>query len=203
MHKQRQVGIYAGTFDPIHNGHLAFAAQAMHQCALDAVVFLPEPSPRGKQHVTSIVHRVALIQLAIETEPRFNVLKLNSGQFTIKNTLPKLQQEFGDALFTFLIGSDVAVSLGSWPSIKTLLQRVSLAIGIRESDEPLKIAASMKRLSQEQAVPVRYTLVLAAHAGVSSSKLRAGLTNSSQLPASVLAYMQQHNLYQTVPKILN
>src|SRR5262249_18397789 len=136
MSSQRHIGIYSGTFDPIHAGHVAFAAQAMRDCSLDAVIFLPEPKPRGKQNVTSLAHRCALIKLATEHEPNFSVLRLASPHFTVSDTLPKLQQKFVDAHLTFLMGSDVAKSLGHWEGVKTLLQHASITIGLRERDDP-------------------------------------------------------------------
>ena len=195
MSEERQIGIYSGTFDPIHLGHIAFALQAMRDCGLDMVIFLPEPRPRNKQGVTKLSHRLELINLAIEDEPNLSVLRLTSPQFTVRGTLPKLQQEFGDAHLTFLMGSDVAKSLGYWKSIKTLLRCASLAIGLRENDNPDEIAASMEQLGQEQGIPVDYTLISTAKADVSSSKVRGESGGLSLLPPSVLAYIQKHGLY--------
>ncbi|HEU5121705.1 MAG TPA: adenylyltransferase/cytidyltransferase family protein, partial [Candidatus Saccharimonadales bacterium] len=60
----RRIGIYSGTFDPVHYGHIAFAASAIRACNLDEVVFLPEPQPRYKAGVTDIAHRLALLTMA-------------------------------------------------------------------------------------------------------------------------------------------
>lgn len=191
-----RVGIYPGTFDPIHPGHVDFAIQAMRECGLDTVIFLPEPKPRSKQNVTRLSHRLALISLAIQSEPGLAVLRLNSQRFTVRSTLPKLESRFGGAHLTFLMGSDVARSLGHWIDVKNLLCHVSLAIGLRKDDNPEEITAAMDQLSRMHGVSIQYTVISAAHADTTSSEIRSSPTDSSQLPLSVLAYIQEHRLYE-------
>ena len=67
----KRIGIFAGTFDPVHKGHISFALQAIEAAGLDEVVFLPEPRPRHKQSVTDQSHRIAMINLAIKAYPKF------------------------------------------------------------------------------------------------------------------------------------
>ncbi|HVI69805.1 MAG TPA: adenylyltransferase/cytidyltransferase family protein, partial [Magnetospirillaceae bacterium] len=60
----KRVGVFSGTFDPVHRGHLAFALSAQKRAQLDTVVFLPEHSPRGKIAVGSFTHRLEMLRLA-------------------------------------------------------------------------------------------------------------------------------------------
>lgn len=194
-----RVGIYSGTFDPIHPGHVAFAVAAMRACGLDKVVFLPDPKPRNKQNVTSLSHRLALIALTIESTPGLESLKLTSERFTVKGTLPKLQSLFPDAHLTLLMGSDVARSLEHWPNVRMLLYGASLAIGLRQDDDPDAIVASLDRLGRERGVPADYTLVTAEGGSLASSKVRSSADGLSQLPPAALAYINEHSLYESAP----
>lgn len=195
MNARRHIGIYAGTFDPIHPGHTAFAAQTMRECGLDTVAFLPEPRPRGKQNVTDIAHRLALVECAVGLVSGFEALAVASEHFTVKATLPEIRRVFGDARLTILMGSDVARSLHLWEDIRTLLCCTSLAIGIRINDDPNEVAQVMDQLSQAYGTPVSYALIRAANAAMTSSKIRSCAAGLSVLHPDVFSYIQEHSLY--------
>ena len=142
----RSIGIYPGAFDPVHAGHIAFAREAKRICGLDEVVFLPEPSPRGKQDVTRLSDRLALLRASLADEG-LRVATLTSQQFTVHQTLPEIEQLFPDATLTLLAGSDVARTFQyRWPGLETLLMRVSLAIGLRGDDVPAEMHDIMASL---------------------------------------------------------
>src|SRR5258706_15577528 len=104
---QKHIGIYSGTFDPVHPGHVAFALETLQTCKLDEVIFLPEQTPRDKQAVTDLSHRIALLERALADEPNMRVLKLRSPQFTVADTLPEIYAALKDTQLTLLVGSDV------------------------------------------------------------------------------------------------
>src|SRR5689334_18729374 len=161
-----RVGIYPGAFDPIHRGHIAFATAAMQMCQLDTVVFLPEHKPRDKHNVTDISHRIALIKLATSPLGPFEVLKLASDQFTVRETLPEIQAKFAGADLTFLIGSDVVKTFRyRWEGLDTLFREVSFAVGMRANDDPKEVTEIMTEMEQTYAVKLHYTYVqtLASH----------------------------------------
>lgn len=192
----RNIGIYSGTFDPIHPGHIAFAEEAMRACELDEVVFLPEQNPRGKDGVTDMVHRVALIERATAAIAGLRVVQLASEQFTVQQTLPELRQAFKGSHMTFLVGSDVARTfLYRWEGLDVLLREAALAIGLRSSDSPGEIGAIMRQISQDYSVAVDYTLVSTPEAGMASSHIRNGTADMSRLHPSMLEYIQEHQLY--------
>src|SRR5258706_12226030 len=101
---QKHIGIYSGTFDPVHPGHIAFAREALQTCKLDEVIFLPEQTPRGKEAVTDLSHRIALLERALADEPNMRILKLQSPQFTVADTLPEIHNLLGTTRLTRLIG---------------------------------------------------------------------------------------------------
>jgi nicotinate-nucleotide adenylyltransferase len=169
----RRVGIYSGTFDPLHQGHIDFALAAIKECGLDHVVLLPEPKPRGKNAVTPIHDRLQHIESTIETIPSLSVVKPFSEQFTVRDTLPKLKELFaGDAL-TLLVGSDVVQTFSyRWDDLDLLLHDMSLAIGMRDGITTSQIKNSIKNLETTYAIPIKYTLIRTSNSHLASSKIK-------------------------------
>jgi nicotinate-nucleotide adenylyltransferase len=171
--KTQRIGIYPGTFDPVHPGHIAFAREALQACQLDEVILLPERLPRGKQHVTGLAQRVTLLTKATATVANVRIAQLQSDQFTVAGTLPELEQLFPDAELTLLVGSDIARTfLYRWPGLEILLASMRLAIGLRGHDTPSEIAGIIKELEQQYGLTVAYTLIRTPHAHLASSHFR-------------------------------
>jgi nicotinate-nucleotide adenylyltransferase len=192
----RRIGIYSGTFDPVHEGHLAFARHALQDCELDEVIFLPEAEPRGKHAVTDLIHRTMLLEHATRDVPRFRVISLDSKQFTVQHTLPELRGLLGDADLTFLIGSDVAHTFPfRWEGLDTLCREVAFAIGLRARDDPAEVDAILTAMKQTYS-GLRYTYIQTPAADVASSQIREGARTHTGLPPAVQDYIRQHGLYQ-------
>lgn len=170
---KQHIGIYSGTFDPIHNGHIMFASETLRICRLDKVIFLPEPRPREKPDVTDIAERVSLIQKAIRGEKDLAVLALRSPQFTTSETLPRLRTLFKDADLTLLVGSDVVRTFPyRWQNLDRLLREVTLAIGMRVGDESSDIIEIIESLQKKYDTQVRYTLIQTTQSHIASSHIR-------------------------------
>ena len=137
----KRIGIYSGTFDPIHNGHVSFALQAMDVVGLDEVVFLPEATPREKDGVTDISHRFEMINRSIESFPNLSVRMLEVERFCAFGALPELQDIFeGDELF-MLLGSDVVRTFSyRWKDLDMIFDHLQLVVAIREGDSAKDIA---------------------------------------------------------------
>jgi nicotinate-nucleotide adenylyltransferase len=112
-----RIGVYAGSFDPVHAGHISFALQALQAAQLDKIYFLPERRPRAKQHVEHFGHRVAMLRRAIEPHSQFGILELVDVSFSVERTLPELQQQFEGDELVFLFGSDVVSGFKDWPHV--------------------------------------------------------------------------------------
>lgn len=191
----RSIGIYPGTFDPIHRGHIAFALAAIEACNLDKVVFLPEKNPRSKQHVTALSHRKELIKKAIQTYPSLNTTSVLSSQFTVHETLPELRERFIDSELTLLIGSDIARTISQWPEVNTLLQEVRLVIGMRSKDSETEIKTNLP------STLTRITFIKTNFASETSSQIRNG--NSPYFNPEMARYASMHSLYTPQASIPN
>ncbi len=169
----RKIGIYPGTFDPLHEGHIAFATEAQEVCGLDEIVFLPEGSPREKSGVAAISERVAHISVATKHIERSSVVHLANERFTVQHTLPLLRQRFADCELTLFIGSDVVRTfLYRWENLDTLLREMPIAIGMRAGYTADEITKIIDNLEKDFGFAIRYTLIFAPHAEVSSSQIR-------------------------------
>jgi nicotinate-nucleotide adenylyltransferase len=186
-----RIGIYPGTFDPVHAGHIAFARETAAQCGLDRVVLIPERRPR-KEQVTDFADRVAMLQLATKDFPELEVAELSSERFTIKETLPELQKRFGHEL-TLLFGSDVVRTLKDWPDVDQLLQAVSLAIALRGQESEADINILLEQLT----VPVRACLVPGDNRHATSTIARRDVHGSTDLDPRVKGYIKNNKLYDT------
>ncbi len=168
----KSIGIYPGTFDPIHEGHVAFANAAIAQCGLDEVYFVPEHKPRGKTNVRDLQERVAIIRETLNQTSDLNIITLASKRFTVHETLPGIESRFGPANFTLLVGSDVAMTLAKWPNCDRMLKKWSLAVGIRHDDKPEDIDAVLEGIERAHRFKIRRAFIRTAKASVSSSQLR-------------------------------
>jgi nicotinate-nucleotide adenylyltransferase len=168
----KRVGIYSGTFDPVHPGHVAFALGALEACGLDRVVFLPEHSPRGKSNVSHINKRVDLLRESL-TDERLSVARLTSERFTVKDTLPEIQSMFKGSELVLLVGSDIVRTFTyRWDGLEALLRQVSLAIGMRGDDSPTEISAIITGLEKDYETTVNHTILHCGYADMASSQIR-------------------------------
>lgn len=196
----KRVGIYAGTFNPIHAGHIGFALQAKQAAQLDEVCFLPERHPRHKVGVEHYGHRVAMINKAIAPYGYFSIGELPDIRFTVKKTLPELEKRYKDCRLVLLIGSDVISHLHKWEYGERLLNSVELVVGLRAGDQELDIKASIEALP---VVPQDVYLFQSYGDDISSSKIRNALLAGEYtkgLLKSVQHYSNKHWLYVSVVK---
>lgn len=192
----KKIGIYAGTFDPIHNGHLAFA-QAGLNAGLEKVMFLVEPRPRRKQGVRALEHRNAMVQLAIKDHENMGTILLEQARFTPHETLPVLQNRFKGYQVVLLFGDDVVGHIAHWPHIEELVASVELMIAARHKDEK-ELAQTFKTLEATNNLRFNYSFVDPKYHDVSSSAIRLQLKQRqrpSELPDDVCDYIRAHRLY--------
>lgn len=195
-----RIGIFSGTFDPVHHGHVAFCKVALAEAALDTVLFLPEPEPRRKVQCATLAHRTTMLELALQNEPQLQVLQLASRRFTVAETLPELRRHFPQDELFLLLGSDVVQSFREgWPDVATLLQDMSLIIGLRAGDSRAGVAQALVTLQQQlPSVTVRATIVSSPHAAAASSGIRERGSLGEpihHLAPAVAAYIATHQLY--------
>lgn len=193
--QKRRIGIYAGTFDPVHAGHITFALQSLEAGKLDKVYFLPERQPRKKRDAEHFGHRVAMLNRAIKPHPQFEVMELVDVNFSVERTLPKLRTQFEDDQLVFLFGSDVLVGLPDWPKVDILLSEAELIIGLRHQDN----REAMHKLIESWPLQPKVLTMFPSYApDVSSGLVREALRErktADGLLTSVERYSDRNWLY--------
>jgi nicotinate-nucleotide adenylyltransferase len=193
---KRRIGIYAGTFDPVHSGHVAFALQSLEAAKLDAVYFLPERQPRGKHQVEHFGHRVGMLERALKPHPKLHVMELVDANFSVKRTLAQLRKRFAGADLIFLFGSDIVPGLSDWPHAAKLLEDSELVIGIRSRDNREKLRTIIEAWQvQPKSVTMFDSYAADISSGIVRDALREGRATVPGLLKSVERYSDRHWLY--------
>jgi nicotinate-nucleotide adenylyltransferase len=133
---RRHVGIYGGTFDPVHFGHLKVAEAVLDAFALDRIFFVPAFTPPHKRRrmISSPFHRMAMLALATADSPKMFVstveLEAPSRPYTIE-TLGRLQTELQPARLFFMMGADSFIDVTSWRDYEAILSRYDVVVAMR------------------------------------------------------------------------
>lgn len=199
-----RIGIYAGSFDPVHAGHVGFALQATQVAQLDEVYFLAERKPRTKPGAEHYGHRVAMLKRALEPHNSLGLIELVDKQLTVNRTLPQLTKAFSNAQIVLLMGSDVFSSLPDWSNVKQLTSKCHLMVSVRSQDELNIVTATIAQLRLPSS---RITIMDSARPEVSSSRIRSALRQRNLqvqgLLPSVVRYAKHEWLYVQVPNTRN
>ncbi len=184
------VGILGGSFDPVHNAHLAVARAALDGLGLSKVLWIPSGTPPHRDAAfASGADRAAMVRLAIEGEPRYALdereLRKASPGYTVE-TLEDLRAELGkEAGLVLLIGADQYARLETWHRWQDLFSLARIAVFARPG------------LALEAAE--RVTVVPMKPLDISSTAIRASIAAGEAprglLPGAVLDYIQTHHLY--------
>ncbi len=135
-----KIGFLGGTFNPIHNGHISAALNAIEKLNLDRVVFLPGSNPPHKTNDALLPFEVRyrLIEESIKPYPGLEVSDLDNTQGEKSytwNLVKKLREHYPHNDFYFIIGEDNIGSLKSWYRYKELLDEITFAVVTRNTDE--------------------------------------------------------------------
>jgi nicotinate-nucleotide adenylyltransferase len=191
-----RLGVYGGSFDPVHLGHLILAEQCREAARLDEVLFIPAPRPPHKlaRELTPFSRRVEMLELAISGHPVFQVSQMEKDRpgpsFTV-DTLRQLQQERPEAELHLLVGSDVIPDLPSWHEPAQIAKLATLVVATRPSWP----------LPAELPKDFRFIIVEMPQVDISSTDLRNRLASGRSVryfvPRAVECYIQTHHLYQS------
>lgn len=200
-----RIGVFGGTFDPVHQAHLVVAEQCREQGRLDEVWFVPAARPPHKreQPLTPFRQRAEMLALAVAGNPAFRVDELERDRpgpsYTV-DTLEDLRRRRPGDSFFLLIGADVVPDLPQWHEPVRILGLAELLVVERPgwpTWEPGRLAEAL-RLPPEDAP--RLTRVRAPLLDVSSRDLRRrvgeGRSVRYLMPRSVECYINQHGLYR-------
>lgn len=193
-----RVGVFGGTFDPPHAGHLAFAQAALGQLSLDELLWMPanrNPAKAGRKQ-TPARHRLAMVSLVVAQHERMAASDLEisrGGPSYAVDTLTELAHA-RPAEYWFLVGADAVRELPSWKQPRRLLQLCRLAVAMRP---PLSAGDVLARIPSE--FHARIDLVSMAPNTASSTDVRRAIatqTPTHDLDPAVARYIAEHGLYR-------
>lgn len=205
-----KIGIYAGTFDPIHNGHTEFARKAIVDGRLDRVVIIAEKEPYRKKPRVHWDHRQAMIERATQdieaADHDYKFSALLAKQCTIADTLTQAEKHYGtEHEFWFLVGSDVFEHMHRWHDVVHDSQYGGFIVSMRDEHDSKWLEEKKYSMKNVQHFSLNTIVVDNSHPHVSSSGIRKAVANgafTSDIDIKVFNYIHKHRLYhKTTPVI--
>jgi len=212
----RRIGVFGGTFNPIHIGHLRSAEEVCEAQQLDRVLFIPSASPPHKRAdgLASAAHRLAMVRLAIAGNPRFRAspIEIERGgpSFSV-DTLRALRARMPRARFVFILGLDAFREIATWKSYGSLFTLCDMVVTSRPPRRGAALRAAIPVAVREEFCYRRASRTLEHRTGnqivfqrlsdldISASALRArlhaGLSVRYLVPPAVQRYIERHHLY--------
>lgn len=199
----QRIGLFGGSFNPIHNGHLHLAKAAKEGLELDRVVLIPanvSPFKQQQPDMASGADRLAMCRLAAEELPFCTVdsceLERSGVSYTV-DTVRLFRQRYPNAELVLLVGSDMFLAFQHWHCWQEILQTAALGVVSRMDGD-------LAQLKAQQAFLLQYGKIFLCDAPVytvSSTKIRENRKNhtdfSCYLPQKVVQYIVSHNLYNS------
>lgn len=191
-----KIGLFGGTFDPIHNGHLKIAGIVQRQLGLNKVIFIPAGIlPHKAQSQTTAKDRLALVKLVLQGKKKFTgsnyETKKKSPSYSIE-TVRYLKRKLGkEAEFFFIIGADAFNELHTWHQWQELLRLCKFVVINRPG-------YAIKLPSENQGNKIIILPITDIH--ISATDIRQQIKRNKNvgklIPRSVYTYIKKHKLYQ-------
>jgi nicotinate-nucleotide adenylyltransferase len=201
---KKRIGIFGGTFNPIHYGHLIIAENACHQFELDQVIFLPTGHAPHKPFMGEDMseHRCRMVEQAIADNPKFSIsyreIENTSINYTYK-TLEVLKQEHSDTELYFILGADSLFDFPLWRHPELICRYATILAAVRDNLNEQEVDAQIEKLRQMYHGSI--FRLDTPNFNVSSKGLREriqrGETIRYMVPDTVEQYIHSHRLYQT------
>ena len=209
-----RLGIFGGTFDPPHVGHLLAASDAIEHLTLDRLIFVPasvQPLKAGRE-TASAVHRLAMVRLMVGGDARLqsdSVEVDRDGLSYTVDTLREFARRFPSADRYFLVGADVLASFAQWRDPQTVLDLATLAVLTRRADGDSDAISEATQLEQQRmsargslldGLAQRSTFVPTRRVDISSTEIRdrvrSGRSIHGFVTDTVGEYITAHGLYR-------
>lgn len=203
--KKKHIGIMGGTFDPVHNAHLTLAEQAYEQFSLDEIWMLPNGNPPHKRdsRQADVEYRMCMIQLAIKGIPYLKLcdVERSSGKYHYTfETLEKLNEEYPDTVFYFIMGADSLFEFDHWREPGIISRECILLAATRDHCKEAQIQKRIRELKERYGADIR--ILDTPNMDIASANIRGMIAQGEDirhmLPPAVADYIHRHGLYKTI-----
>ncbi len=199
-----RTGLFFGSFNPVHIGHTAIANYFAEYADLREVWFVVSPQNPLKERATLLpeYHRLELVRLALEDDPRFRAsdieFRLPRPSYTI-DTLAYLEEKYPKRTFILIMGADNLLTLHKWKNFEELVRRYEIVVYPRKGYETAALPPTLARLR----TPPRITLAQAPLMEISSSFLRQAIREGKDMRfffrEPVWRYIRDMHFYEKSP----
>ncbi|MBN2258819.1 MAG: nicotinate (nicotinamide) nucleotide adenylyltransferase [Anaerolineaceae bacterium] len=196
-----RIGVFGGTFDPVHVGHLILANESASQLILDKVLWIVTADPPHKDERVSLVEdRLAMVAIAIDDDPLFEISRIEidrPGPHLAVDTIRLLHELYPRDTLVYLMGGDSLEQLPSWYQPEEflavcdeigVLRRPGHQINMKALEEALQGLIAKVRFIDSPLIDISSTQLKAA--------IAAGKPFRYSLPPDVYRYILEHNLYR-------
>ncbi len=199
---REQIGIFGGTFDPPHLGHLILASEAYSQLGLNRLLWVLTPDPPHKQDqvITAVEHRLAMVNLAIGDNPKFELSRVEldrPGPHYTLDTVQYIADQYPDADINPILGGDSLRDLPTWHKPKELLYACHWVGVMRRPGEVPNLDELESRLP---GISSKVHYVDAPLLEIASREIRNRVADGRPyryyLPSPVFEYINEHHLYR-------
>ena len=202
----KKIGVFGGTFDPIHNAHLLLAEQAREALDLERVIFVPAKAPPHKRAggLAPAANRLHMVRLATKRNPCFAVsdieLRRRGPSYTIDTIRALKRRHGGDARLYFLIGGDTIGELPSWRSIRTLAKLCEIVPLTRPGTLAPRMGVLAKAIGKKEARTLLGRLINIPLMDISATDIRRRVAEKRSIrylvPEVVREYILRKGLYR-------
>lgn len=198
----KKYGIFGGSFNPIHYGHLMICEYIKEEMGLDKVIFIPTGNPPHKEIDVSAEDRYQMVKLAIASNSDFEISDIETTRVKLSytvDTIKELKKTYKEEKLYFLIGLDSLFQLKTWKKIKDLSREIEFVVAQRPGyldEENIKREIEFLR----ESYGTKITLIKTPLYEISSTDLRQRIKEDKSLryliPEKVIDYIKESDFYK-------
>ena len=191
----KHIGIFGGSFDPIHSGHLALAQSAVEELKLNVIYFVPAKISPFKIGVSPVSadHRIHMLKSVMFRVPKSKIsyieMKKQSPSFTV-DTIEKFKKRFSKSKLFLIMGSDAYLKFQQWKEWDKILKMCTLVVGKRKGKNNLYVP--QKRIPNVIVLKGTYPHISSTEF---REEIRKGRKRMKGLPSEVFQYISAHHFY--------
>ena len=196
-----RIGVFGGTFSPVHNGHIAMLESFARESYIDKILVVPTYISPHKTDVdvASADDRVKMLELALGKMPKVEISDVELKRKNISYTVDTLRELSGEDELYLLLGGDMFLSLESWREPYEIMKLAHIVVGRRENDHVTGEKIKKYKADLEKRLGARVHETLFPPIVLSSSEIRENLTLGKSIdtlvPECVAEYIKEKRLY--------